>query len=179
MSTITTRAGKGSQLTWTEVDTNFTNLNTDKIQSTNAGTTGQILTKTASAAEWATPASGGGSPFVIITMNSGTFQTVSGEVRRGILTETVDTAGIATLPTSYTFTLTAGTYLIQWPVNTSTQGAQVSLFNVTDSTTLFTGLYQITAVNYFTLSGTKTLDMRWTNNGFQPNSGNSYITKVA
>jgi hypothetical protein len=33
MSTIVTRAGKGSPLTYNEVDTNFTNLNTDKIQS--------------------------------------------------------------------------------------------------------------------------------------------------
>ena len=30
MSTIVTRAGKGSPLTHTEVDANFTNLNTDK-----------------------------------------------------------------------------------------------------------------------------------------------------
>jgi hypothetical protein len=35
MSTIVTRAGKGSALTHTEVDANFTNLNTDKIQSGN------------------------------------------------------------------------------------------------------------------------------------------------
>ena len=35
MSTIVTRAGKGSPLTWNEVDNNFTNLNTDKIQSGN------------------------------------------------------------------------------------------------------------------------------------------------
>lgn len=35
MSTIVTRVGKGSPLTWTEVDDNFTNLNTDKIQSGN------------------------------------------------------------------------------------------------------------------------------------------------
>jgi hypothetical protein len=32
MSTIVTRAGKGSALTHTEVDANFTNLNTDKIE---------------------------------------------------------------------------------------------------------------------------------------------------
>ena len=32
MSTIVTRAGKGSTLTWAEADANFTNLNTDKIQ---------------------------------------------------------------------------------------------------------------------------------------------------
>ena len=34
MSTITTRAGKGSPLTNTEVDENFTNLNDDKLEST-------------------------------------------------------------------------------------------------------------------------------------------------
>lgn len=32
MATITTRAGKGSPLTNTEVDANFTNLNTDKLE---------------------------------------------------------------------------------------------------------------------------------------------------
>ena len=32
MTTIVTRAGKGSPLTHTEVDTNFTNLNTNKLE---------------------------------------------------------------------------------------------------------------------------------------------------
>ena len=32
MSTIVTRAGKGAPLTHTEVDANFTNLNTDKLE---------------------------------------------------------------------------------------------------------------------------------------------------
>jgi hypothetical protein len=45
MSTIVTRAGKGSQLSWNEVDANFTNLNTDKIQSSNVGSTGEVLTR--------------------------------------------------------------------------------------------------------------------------------------
>jgi len=36
MSTIVTRAGKGSALTFAEVDSNFTNLNTDKYQSGDA-----------------------------------------------------------------------------------------------------------------------------------------------
>jgi hypothetical protein len=44
MSTIVTRAGKGSPLTHNEVDANFTNLNTDKIQS---GNTVAALTITA------------------------------------------------------------------------------------------------------------------------------------
>lgn len=33
MSTITTRSGKGSALSHTEMDNNFTNLNTDKYES--------------------------------------------------------------------------------------------------------------------------------------------------
>ena len=43
MSTIVTRAGKGSALTNTEVDSNFTNLNTDKIE---AATTVTLTNKT-------------------------------------------------------------------------------------------------------------------------------------
>lgn len=35
MTTIVTRAGKGSPLTNNEVDTNFTNLNTAKLENTN------------------------------------------------------------------------------------------------------------------------------------------------
>lgn len=35
MTTIVTRAGKGSPLTNTEVDTNFTNLNSYKLETTN------------------------------------------------------------------------------------------------------------------------------------------------
>jgi hypothetical protein len=43
MSSIVTRAGKGSALSYAEVDANFTNLNTDKIQS---GSSASIITLT-------------------------------------------------------------------------------------------------------------------------------------
>jgi hypothetical protein len=36
MTTIVTRAGKGSSLTWTEGDANFTNLNNDKLEANGA-----------------------------------------------------------------------------------------------------------------------------------------------
>lgn len=42
MTTITTRSGKGSPLSHTEMDTNFTNLNTDKIETVVADTTPQL-----------------------------------------------------------------------------------------------------------------------------------------
>ena len=42
MTTITTRSGKGSPLSHTEMDTNFTNLNTDKIETIADDTTPQL-----------------------------------------------------------------------------------------------------------------------------------------
>lgn len=39
MTTIVTRSGKGSSLSWVEADANFTNLNTDKLENTAIGST--------------------------------------------------------------------------------------------------------------------------------------------
>jgi hypothetical protein len=46
MSTLVTRSGKGSPLTHNEVDTNFTNLNTDKVEKTAADITGGTINNT-------------------------------------------------------------------------------------------------------------------------------------
>jgi hypothetical protein len=46
MSTIVTRAGKGSPLTHVEVDANFNNLNTDKVEKTAAAITGGTINGT-------------------------------------------------------------------------------------------------------------------------------------
>jgi hypothetical protein len=46
MSTIVTRAGKGSPLTHAEVDANFTNLDTDKVEKTAADITGGTINGT-------------------------------------------------------------------------------------------------------------------------------------
>jgi hypothetical protein len=46
MSTIVTRAGKGSPLTHVEVDANFTNLDTDKVEKTAAAITGGTINGT-------------------------------------------------------------------------------------------------------------------------------------
>ena len=42
MATITTRSGKGSPLTNNEVDSNFTNLNTDKVEKSGDSITGNL-----------------------------------------------------------------------------------------------------------------------------------------
>lgn len=46
MSTIVTRAGKGSQLTHTEMDANLTNLNNDKLELTDLGNSATLNTGT-------------------------------------------------------------------------------------------------------------------------------------
>ena len=50
MATVTTRAGKGSPLTHAEVDANFTNLNTDKLEASAVSTFGGTLIDDADAA---------------------------------------------------------------------------------------------------------------------------------
>jgi len=52
MSTIVTRAGKGSALTHNEVDANFVNLNTDKVETaSNLGASGNSVFKTKSSTD--------------------------------------------------------------------------------------------------------------------------------
>ena len=60
MSTIVTRAGKGSALTNNEVDSNFTNLNTDKIQVTGAPVNGYTILWNSATSTWVPGVSGSG-----------------------------------------------------------------------------------------------------------------------
>lgn len=55
MTTIVTRAGKGSPLTNTEVDTNFTNLNTAKIETLTSTDTSVTITGTGSTRDLSVP----------------------------------------------------------------------------------------------------------------------------
>jgi hypothetical protein len=84
MSTIVTRAGKGSPLTHTEVDNNFTNLNSDKLESSAIGTSVQAYDSnlTSFVSAFTLPTTDGTNGQVISTNGSGTlsFTTVSGGV---------------------------------------------------------------------------------------------------
>jgi hypothetical protein len=177
MSTIVTRAGKGDTLSWTEMDDNFSNLNTDKIQSTNAGSTGNVLTKTAGGAEWAAASSG--ASYIVINVNSGSNETISGSFKRGTLTELFDGSSIASLPSAYTLSLPAGTYRVDW--NEVSNGASCYIYNVTDSVDIISaGIFaSSTSVEYFVITGTKTLDFRFNDAGFSGKSGKVFFIKMA
>ncbi|KAF2377899.1 hypothetical protein BSN82_17725, partial [Acinetobacter baylyi] len=55
MSTIVTRAGKGSPLTNAEVDANFVNLNTDKIETLTSADASVVVTGTGSSRDLSVP----------------------------------------------------------------------------------------------------------------------------
>jgi hypothetical protein len=106
MSTIVTRTGKGSALSYVEVDANFTNLNSDKIQS---GGSASIITLTSASIAALTATSS------VVTSSS-----------ISVLTATSASIGALTATTS---TLTNPT------VNNYTEGV-VSIGTVTSASTL-------------------------------------------
>lgn len=59
MTTIVTRSGKGSSLSWVEADANFTNLNTDKIEITAIGSTVQAYSSNLDSFAAVTPTAAG------------------------------------------------------------------------------------------------------------------------
>jgi hypothetical protein len=107
MSTIVTRAGKGSALSYTEVDNNFTNLNTDKIQS---GGSASIITLTSASISALTATS---STLTNPTVNNYTegvvsIGTVTSASTLSLTNGTVQTATL-TASTACTFTMPTAT----------------------------------------------------------------------
>lgn len=91
MSTITLRSVKGSPLTNTEVDTNFTNLNTDKYQSGDNVSAGTISGSTIAATSTLTV--GGGS---ILSTSASITAAGSTQGAATALTKTYNVVGTAT-----------------------------------------------------------------------------------
>ena len=94
MSTITLRATKGSPLTNTEVDNNFSNLNTDKIQSTYAGALDSLT--------------GGTSIATVGTVTSGTWSAGTIAANKGGTGVANNVASSLTISGAYGTTLTVG-----------------------------------------------------------------------
>jgi hypothetical protein len=107
MSTIVTRAGKGSALSYAEVDANFTNLNTDKIQS---GGSASLITLT-SATIAALTATSASISALTATSSTLTNPTVNNYTEGVVSIGTVTTASTLSLTngTVQTATLTAST----------------------------------------------------------------------
>ena len=139
MSTIVTRTGKGSALSYVEVDANFTNLNSDKIQS---GGSASIITLTSASIAALTATS------TIIgalgTPGSGTLTncTVDGTNPIGYR----DLPAVGTKTASYTLAVgDVGKYVqvgasgaIIIPDATFTEGDAISIFNNTNTTATIT-----------------------------------------
>lgn len=112
MSTIVTRAGKGSALSYAEVDDNFTNLNADKIQS---GGSASIITLTSAsiAALTVTSSTITSASISALTATSSTLTnpTVNNYTEGVVSIGTVTTASTLSLTngTVQTATLTAST----------------------------------------------------------------------
>lgn len=69
MTTIVTRSGKGSPLTHNEVDANFTNLNSGKVESTNGALTNPTVTNYVE-----TPYTANTSTAITLSLANGTVQ---------------------------------------------------------------------------------------------------------
>jgi hypothetical protein len=136
MSTLVTRAGKGSPLTHNEVDANFNNLNTDKIQSGNTvaaltitsatvtdlavtgitsfdgaqGTSGQVLTSAGTGATptWTTPTTG------TVTSVTGTAPVVSSGGATPAISMAAATTSVNGYLTSTDWTTFNGKISSQW-----------------------------------------------------------------
>jgi hypothetical protein len=131
MATIVTRSGKGSPLTHTEGDANFTNLNNDKLENINsenlgdlsnvastAPSNGQVLTYNTSNTQWEPQtAAGGGGGISRAVLQSGAnaaqiSTTTNTWTQQAWAWEELKDADSIVTTSSNAFTLSAGTYLL-------------------------------------------------------------------
>jgi hypothetical protein len=107
MSTIVTRAGKGSALSYAEVDANFTNLNTDKIQS---GGSASIITLTSASIGALTATSASLSVLTATSASISALTATSSTLTNPTVNNyTEGVVSIGTVTTSNTLSLTNGT----------------------------------------------------------------------
>lgn len=155
MSTITLRATKGSPLTNTEVDSNFSNLNNDKLEATYAGAMNS-LTGGTSIATLGTVTAGIWNATVVAgayggtgVANTGKTITLGGNLTTSgafATTLTVTGATSVTLPTSGTLATTTGTMAAgaTWNGNViGTAYGGTGVANGSNNTITFSGNYTL------------------------------------
>jgi hypothetical protein len=124
MSTIVTRAGKGSPLTHTEVDNNFTNLNTDKYQSGNNASFGTLSATGATTFSGTTVISGS---TTANTFSSSGATITGGSINSTAIGGTTAAAGkFTTLEATGVTTVQAGT--VSLPAITTTGDTNTGIF---------------------------------------------------
>jgi hypothetical protein len=164
MSTIVTRAGKGSALSYTEVDNNFTNLNTDKYQTGSAlGTPASGTLSSCTGLPISTGVSGLGTNVATAlavnvgssgaaVVNGGVLGTPSSGTLTNCTVNGTNTIGYRNLPavgtktSSYTLAVgDVGKYVqigasgaITIPDATFAEGDAISIFNNTSTTATIT-----------------------------------------
>jgi len=107
MSTIVTRAGKGSALSYAEVDANFTNLNTDKLQSTSSAA---ILTLTSASIGVLTATSASLSVLTATSASISALTATSSTLTNPTVTNyTESVVTVGNTGTAQTLSLTSGT----------------------------------------------------------------------
>ena len=155
MATIVTRSGKGSALTHNEVDANFNNLNTGKLEIPSGGATGQVLGyASAGVAQWADAGGGGEQEFVasgaigngaIVGLN--TNGTVSVMTSSYYSATNVDTAG-RVFDTFASFDPDTGKVLVTYE-RTNTNGYPCAVVGTVSGTSISFGTpVVIASVNY-------------------------------
>ena len=175
MTTIVTRASKGSALTWTEGDANITNLNNDKIELTNLSVT------TAAAAETSALAYNN-------TTGQFTFTPVAIADLIGLVDLSVGTPASASGSGSISYNNTTGVFTYTPP----TAAGIGALANVVEDTTpqlggnLDANGNRITALKYretvyeqLSASGTLTIDAANGNTQYVEVAGNITINGLA
>jgi hypothetical protein len=102
MSTIVTRAGKGSALTWTEGDANVTNLNNDKLEKSGGTITGykETVYSLGTTSGTITPNVANGNVQTITLNGNLTFSAFASPVAGQSLTLIVNTGGTSRTLTS-------------------------------------------------------------------------------
>lgn len=146
MSTIVTRAGKGSPLTNNEVDANFVNLNTDKVQVLGTPTNGQAIVWNGTAwipgASATYPAAGiansTGTAWGTSYGISGANSVVVRDANQNIVANSISEGFLNVAATGTTTTLTASS-----PPNYCVTGSGGQTYQLPDATTLTSG------TNYF------------------------------